>query len=200
MPTRPALLAALLLAPATAHAQRTELYADLGATWAAPLVTDDALGTSSEIRQAIAPTIRGGVSFPFTAKLRAGAEVAFATGSVSSEVDGATIDLPGVSTLALQATLGGPLVDRLRWRAAVGALKYFPSEETGIWQQGGPFRPLVGLGLEYRLPLSSSLDVRLHGRADTHPFTTDELGRRGFGGSQWVPRVALGVGIARGGA
>lgn len=198
-PTRTALAAALLLVPAAAHGQRAELYFDIGATWAAPLVNDDVL-EPIEVQQAIAPTLRLGAALPFAEKFRAGAEVAFATGGLSADYGGASNDLPSVSTVALVATVGGPVHERLRWRAVVGTLKYLPSEDSGIFAEGGPFRPLAGLGLEYRLPLHRSFDLRINGRADIHSFTTDELASRGFGDTQWVPRFAIGVGLARTGA
>jgi hypothetical protein len=53
------------------------------------------------------------------------------------------------------------------------------------------------VALEYHLPITGALDLRFVGRADVHPFTTDELGSRGFGGSQYVARYSLGVGIWR---
>ena len=77
------------------------------------------------------------------------------------------------------------LMERLRWRVAIGTVKYLRSEETGIFAQGGPWRPLAGLALEYRVPLTDAFDLRLVGRADVHSFTTDELSSRGFGASQW---------------
>ncbi|HEX5817875.1 MAG TPA: hypothetical protein VFY20_03300 [Gemmatimonadales bacterium] len=189
-------LATLLALPAAAHAQRAEYYFDLGATYASPLVTDDVL-EPTEIQQSIAPTGRIGAAVPFSNDFRVGAEIGFGSGGHEAEYGTTTNDLGGLSTLTLQATVGGPLIERLRWRLAVGTIKYLPSEETGIFAQGGPWRPLAGVALEYRLPISSALDLRIVGRADVHSFTTDELGDRGFGASQWVQRYALGVGLWR---
>jgi hypothetical protein len=189
-------LAAMLTFPATARAQRPDYYFDIGATYATPLVTDDVL-EPTEIQQSIAPTGRIGAAVPFSNDFRAGAEIGFGSGSHEAEYGTTTNDLGGLSTLTLQATVGGPLFERLRWRLAVGTIKYLPSEETGIFAQGGPWRPLAGVALEYHLPLSSSLDLRIVGRADVHSFTTNELGERGFGASEWVQRYALGVGLWR---
>jgi len=189
-------LAAVLALPATAHAQRADYYFDIGATYATPLVIDDVL-EPTEIQQAIAPTGRIGAAVPFSDDFRAGGEIGFGSGSHHADYGTASNDLGGLSTLTLQATVGGPLIERLRWRLAVGTIKYLPSEETGIFAQGGPWRPLAGVALEYHLPISSSLDLRIVGRADVHSFTTDELGQRGYGAAQWVQRYALGVGLWR---
>jgi hypothetical protein len=189
-------LAALLALPATARAQGAEYYFDLGATYATPLVNDNVV-EPIEVQQAIAPTGRIGAAVPFTGSLHAGAEIGFGSGGNEAEYGSTTNDLGSVSTLTLQATVGGPIVQRLRWRVAIGTIKYLPSEETGIFAQGGPWRPLAGLALEYRVPLTDAFDLRIVGRADVHSFTTDELASRGFGASQWVQRYALGVGLWR---
>jgi len=185
---------ALLALPTTARAQHPEYYFDLGATYASPLVREDVL-EPIEVKQSVAITGRIGAAVPFSGAYRAGLEVGFGSGSYHADYADASNDLGSVSTLTLQGTVGGPLVERLRWRLAAGTIKYLPSDETGIFAQGGPWKPIAGVALEYRLPVSSKLDLRFVGRADVHPFTTDELGSRGFGASQWVPRYALGVGL-----
>ena len=189
-------LAAFAALPTTAHAQRAEYYFDIGATYASPLVVDDVI-EPTEVQQSIAPTGRIGAAVPFSEDFRVGAEIGFGSGGYEAEYGSTTNDLGSLSTLTLQATVGGPLVERLRWRLAVGTIKYLPSEESSIFAQGGPWRPLAGVALEYRLPISEALDLRIVGRADVHSFTTDELGSRGFGATQWVQRYALGVGLWR---
>ena len=187
-------LAALLAPPATAHAQRAEYYFDVGATYASPLVNDDVL-EPIEVQQSIAPTGRIGAAVPLSGVYRVGAEIGFGSGGYQADYSDVSNDLGTLSTLTLEATVGGPLVERLRWRIAAGTIKYMPSDETGIFAQGGPWKPIAGVALEYRLPIAKSFDLRIVGRADVHPFNTQELGQRGFGGSQWVQRYALGIGL-----
>jgi hypothetical protein len=193
-------LAALLALPATASAQHAEYYFDLGATYARPLVNDAAFADEIEVQQSTAPTIRIGAAVPFSGPYHLGAEIGYGWGGYHADYGDASNDLGNVSTLTLQATVGGPVVERLRWRAAVGAINYMPSEDTGIFAQGGPWKPIAGLALEYRFAVTKAFDLRLVGRADVHPFNTKELGARGFGGSQYVPRFALGIGLWRFGA
>jgi hypothetical protein len=50
---------------------------------------------------------------------------------------GPTVDLGGVTTLALAVGLERRLADRLRARAGLGGVKYFPADETGIFRLGG---------------------------------------------------------------
>lgn len=189
-------LAAMLVLPATARAQRAEYYFDLGATFASPLVHDDVL-EPIEVKQSVAPTVRIGAAIPFSGPYHAGLEIGYGWGGHHADYADASNDLGNLATLTLEGTVGGPIVERLRWRAAAGTIKYMPSDDTGIFAQGGPWKPIAGVALEYRFPVSTRFDVRIVGRADVHPFTTDELGSRGFGASQYVPRYALGVGLWR---
>lgn len=194
-----AALAALVALPGLLAAQRTEVYLDAGATYATSLVTDDALPETVEVQQAVAPTVRLGASVPLSGTMRVGGELGFATGGFESRFAGSSIDLGTVSTLALVATASGPVVQRLGWRVVAGTLKYFPGEQDGIFAQGGPWTPLLGVGLDYRIPVHRAFDVHLAARADLHPFTTEELRDRDFTSSQWVQRYSLVVGVARGG-
>lgn len=194
-----AALAALVALPGPLAAQSTELYLDVGATYATPLVTDDALPEEVQVQQSIAPTVRAGASVPLSGTMRVGAELGVATGGFESRFAGSSIDLGTLTTLGLVATLSGPVVQRLGWRVVAGTLKYFPGTDEGIFAQGGPWRPLLGVGLDYRIPVHRSFDVHVAARADLHSFSTAELQDRGFTSSQWVQRYALVVGLARGG-
>ena len=76
-----------------------------------------------------------------------------------------------------------------------GAIGYLKTDD-GIFQQGGPWKPLYMVGLDYRVPLWTKWDLLISGRVDGHSFTTDELKAQGFTNSQGVQRVFLGVGLA----
>ena len=79
--------------------------------------------------------------------------------------------------------------------AGIGAIGYLKTDD-GIFQQGGPWKPLYMVGLDYRVPLWTKWDLLISGRVDGHSFTTDELKAQGFTNSQGVQRVFLGVGLA----
>jgi hypothetical protein len=195
---RPILIPALLLAagPGALHAQ-TDYYARLGAVWAGTLVRD-VLGTEISVRQAIAPMAALGASLPISPGYRAGIEATVASGGFDAEQDGSETDLGTVRTGSLLVGLDGPIRQSLRWNVRMGGLFYRPSEESGIFLQGGPIRFLVGAGADWRRPVIPRWDLMVSARYDFHRFTTDELKRRGFSHAQGVNRISLSVGLARG--
>jgi hypothetical protein len=195
---RPILIPALLLAagPGALRAQ-TDYYARVGAVWAGTLVRD-LLGSEISVRQAIAPMVAIGASMPISPGYRAGVEVTAASGGFDAEQDGSETDLGTVRTASVLVGLDGPIRKSLRWNAGMGGLLYWPSEESGIFLQGGPVRFLVGAGADWRRPVMRSWDLMVSARYDFHRFTTDELERRGFSQSQGVSRISLSVGLGRG--
>ncbi len=195
---RPILIPALLLAagPGALHAQ-TDYYARAGAVWSSTLVRD-AIGSEINVRQAIAPMVAIGAALPFAPGYRAGLEATLASGGFDAEQDGAETDLGTIRTASLLLGLDGPIAKSLRWRAGMGGVLYWPSEDGGIFLQGGPIRFLVGGGADWREPVMPSWDLMVSARYDFHRFTTDELERRGFSQAQGVSRVSLSVGLARG--
>ena len=92
----------------------------------------------------------------------------------------------------------GRSCENLRWRVGLGGLFYWPSEDRGIFLQGGPIRFLAGAGADWRRPVMPKWDLMVSARYDFHRFTTDELEQRGFSQAQGVSRVSLSVGLARG--
>lgn len=195
---RPVLIPALLLAagPGVLHAQ-TDYYARLGAVQAGTLVRD-VLGSEITVRQSIAPMAAIGASMPISPGYRAGVEATVASGGFEAEQDGAETDLGTIRTGSVLLGLDGPIWRAVRWRVGMGGLLYRPSEESGIFLQGGPVRFLAGVGADWRGPVLPSWDLMVSTRYDFHRFTTDELERRGFSQTQGVSRISLSVGLARG--
>jgi hypothetical protein len=122
-----------------------------------------------------------GGSLPVGPGYRAGLEATFSSGGYHSNDGGVETDLGTIHTGSLMLGLDGPIVSSVRWRVGVGGLLYWPSDETGIFLQGGTTRFLAGAGADF----------------DYHRFTTDELERRGFSLTQPVSRLSLSVGLAR---
>ena len=87
--------------------------------------------------------------------------------------------------------LDGPVVENLRWRVGLGGLFYLPSEDRGIFLEGGPIRFVAGAGADWRRPVMTKWDLMVSARYDLHRFTTDELEQRGFSQAQGVSRVSL---------
>ena len=195
---KPILIPALLLAAgAGALPAQTDYYARLGVVGASTLVRD-VLGTEITVRQSIAPMAALGASMPISPGYRAGVEATVASGGFDAEQDGGTTDLGTLRTASVLVGLDGPIWKSVRWRVGLGGMIYWPSEERGIFLQGGPIRFLAGAGADWRKPVMSAWDLMVSARYDLHRFTTDELKRRGFSQAQGVSRVSLSVGLARG--
>ena len=195
---KPILLPVLLLAAGAGplHAQ-TDYYARAGAMWASTLVRD-VLVTEVTVQQSVAPMVALGASVPISPGYRAGLEATFASGGFSAEQDGVETDLGTLRTASVMLGLDGPVVQSLRWRVGLGGLFYLPSEDRGIFLEGGPIRFVAGAGADWRRPVMTKWDLMVSARYDLHRFTTDELEQRGFSQAQGVSRVSLSVGLARG--
>jgi len=195
---KPILIPALLLAAGAGalHAQ-TDFYARAGAQWAGTLVRD-VLVTEVTVQQSIAPMVALGASMPISPGYRAGLEGSLSSGGYSAEQDGVETDLGTLRTASVLLGLDGPIWKAVRWRVGLGGIFYWPSEDRGIFLQGGPVRFLAGAGADWRNPVMRSWDLMVSARYDFHRFTTDELDLRGFSQAQSVSRVSLSVGLARG--
>ena len=195
---KPILIPAFLLAAGTGPLQaQTDYYARAGAQWAGTLVRD-VLVTEVTVQQSIAPMVALGASMPISPGYRAGLEASLSSGSYSAEQDGVDTDLGTLRTASVLLGLDGPVWRMIRWRVGLGGILYWPSEDRGIFLQGGPVRLLAGGGADWRSPVMRSWDLMISARYDFHRFTTDELELRGFSQAQSVSRVSLSVGLARG--
>lgn len=194
---RPFLILALLLpAGAGALAAQTDYYARVGAIGAGNLLRD-VIVSEITVRQSIAPMLALGASVPIAPRYRVGLEASFSSGGFHSEEGGDETDLGTLRTGSLLLNLEGPITARIRWRAGLGGIMYWPADEEGIFAQGGATRLLAGGGVDYRRPVLARWDLMASARYDYHRFTTDELDLRGFSNSQGVSRISLSVGLAR---
>jgi hypothetical protein len=195
---RSILIPALMLAagPGPLYAQ-TDYYARVGAVGASRLVRDF-LDSEISVRQSIAPMVAIGASMPISPGYGAGIEATVASGGLEAEQDGSEADLGTVRTGSVLVGLDGPIWRTVRWRVGLGGVLYWPSEDSGIFLQGGPARFLAGAGADWRGAVMPKWDLMVSARYDFHRFTTDELERRGFSQAQGVSRISLSVGIARG--
>lgn len=186
----------LLCAGATGLQAQADYYARIGAIGASTLIRD-VIVSEITVRQSIAPMVALGGSLPIGPDYRAGLEVTLSSGGFHSDDGIGETDLGTLRTGSALLGLEGPLATSLRWRAGIGGILYSPSEDQGIFLQGGTTRFLAGAGLDYRRPAFSSWDFMASARYDYHRFSTDELDRRDFSQRQAVSRVSLSVGLAR---
>jgi hypothetical protein len=192
------LLPALLLAAGVSGLQaQTEYYARLGAVGASDLLRDRIINPIT-VRQAIAPMIALGGSLPVGPRgYRVDLEATLASGKFHSTERGADTDLGTVRTATAMLGLEGPVRGNFRWRLGLGGIRYFPSDDQGIFLQGGTTRFLAGAGVDYRRPALAKWDLLTSLRYDFHRFTTDALESRGFSQTQGVSRVSLSIGLSR---
>ena len=196
---RPIVALAFLLPPVnvSALAAQTDYYARLGAMFSTALVKDRIID-EVQVKVGLAPTLVLGAALPIAPLYRAGLEASFASSGYQSEEPGAQADLGTIRTGAVTLGLDGPIASRVRWRAAVGLVRYWSGEDRGIFLQGGTTRFLAGAGVDYRRPLMTRWDLMASLRYDYHRFTTPELEARGFSQSQGVQRISATVGLGRG--
>jgi hypothetical protein len=197
MPKTILLLAFLLLAGATGLTAQTEYYARLGAVGASNLLRDVIISEIT-VRQSIAPMLALGGSLPIGPNgYRAGLEGTFATGKYHSSQGAARTNLGTLRTGTLLLNIAGPVLRPIRWRAGLGAIHYWPSDDEGIFLSGGTTRFLAGADLDYRQAVLPTWDIMGTIGYEFHRFSTDELHARGFTQTQSVNRFALSVGLAR---
>jgi hypothetical protein len=193
-----AILLLLIALPAGGVAElhsQVDYNARLGLTLATKLLKDRVI-QQIEIHQSLAPTLALGVSMPIAPLYRAGLEASLTSSGYHSTETGTDSDLGTLRTGSVTLGLDGPIWRTVRWRAGAGLIHYWPSEDRGIFLQGGSTRFLAGAGLDYRPPLLARWDLLVSLRYDFHRFTTDELKTRGFTGSQGVQRISASIGLA----
>lgn len=189
----PTTLALALVLPA-ALAGQARYGLTLGATGGTRLVTDR-IFQDIEITQGLAPTVTLSASLPVSERERGGIEVALGFGKTRIKESGfPTVDGPDFKTLSITGGVQGPIISTLGWRFGAGLLKYLPEKE-GIFRSGGPLLLILSGGADYRLPIRGPVGVVARLRYDYQRFNTDELQSSGFGRTQDVHRLGLGLGI-----
>jgi hypothetical protein len=192
------LLGVLALLRASALEAQAGYFARLGVTYATALIEDRIVNDQIEVRQRLAPTLALGVDLPIAPRYQAGLEATLTSSGYRSEEAGVDASLGTLRTGAITLGLEGPITSQVRWRGGVGLIKYWPSEERGIFLQGGPARALAGAGVDYRRPITAKWEFMASLRYDVHRFTTNELRARGFGQNQGVQRISASLGLAGG--
>jgi hypothetical protein len=175
---------------------QVDYYGRLGATAATELLKDDLI-REIEVQQSLAPPLARGASLAFAPRYRAGLEATLTSGGHHATEAGEDTDLGTLRTGSVMLGLTGVIRPDLDWRAGAGLIAYWPSEDEGIFQRGGPTQFLAGAGLDYRPSVLARWELMLSLRYDFHRFTTEELRARGFAGRQGVQRISATIGLAR---
>lgn len=193
------ILALIIILPTTGVAalqSQVDYNVRLGVTVATKLVRDIVI-QQVETRQSLAPTLVLGAALPIAPLYRAGLEATLTTSGYHSTEGNAETDLGTLRTGSVVLGLEGPIWQKVRWRAGAGLIRYWPTEDSGIFLRDGDTRFLAGAGIDYRPPLSTRWELMASLRYDFHRFTTDELRVRGFSGTQGVSRISASIGLAR---
>jgi hypothetical protein len=186
------LLVGLLSAlPAVRLPAQVSFSISAGARYNTVLVHDQIV-TSFDVRPALAPAMSIAAAMPLDSPWTVLATLDLSTSGVSRiDAGGGEAPITRLTTAGLTVGLGRPLKSWLSGSAAVGVLKYFPSERLGLFQSGGPYFPYAQVTLGFAPELAARHGVALELRYDVHKFITDALRIEGFSESRVVHRVAL---------
>ena len=165
-----------------------------GARYGTVLVHDEIVNAFN-VRPALAPAFALTAAMPLDPPWNVAAVLDISSSEVRREdVGGGTQPITYLTTAALGLGLTRPL--RRNWldgSLRIGVLKYFPSQDLGLFQDGGPFFPFAQLAFDFHPPFVSRYGLGLELRADAHKFITDALRVEGFTESRPVARLALGL-------
>lgn len=170
-----------------------------GAQYSTVLAHDDIVAPFA-VRPALAPTFSVAGALPLDRPWTLSATFDVSTSEVRREdAGGSTQPITRVTTAALGLGLTRALKPWLDGSLRVGVLKYLPSQDLGLFQDGGPFFPFAQVALAVAPPPASRYGLGLEVRADVHRFITDALRVEGFSDARPVARVAVGVTWSPGG-
>lgn len=188
----------LVAAPVPAAAQlsvRVGAGATLGnALVSEAIVYDDIIS----LRTGVAPTLAVAIGYPVAPRYQLLLEARVASSAMTATSTAGEADLGTLRTIGVTVTAEGPLPYGMRFQIGGGAIKYSPSDATGVFLDDSPMKPMVTAGLGWARALRPGLDLHIGGRWDMHEFTTTTLRRRGWSQAQRINRVAFTIGLERG--
>ena len=186
---------ALLIAPPLDRlSAQVSLSASLGGRYTTTLV-HDSIVAPFDVRIGLSPAATLAASLPLEVPWTADVTLDVSYGAVSRHDQSGTVaTITHVATLTLGVGLRRDL--RHGFSAAVGAglLKYIPSEQIGIFRDGGgAVTPMGAAAVVYGPPAAARRGLSLEARYDLHGFLTPALRSEGFVNSTVVHRVAVAV-------
>ena len=163
----------------------------MGARYTSTLV-HDVIVAPFDVRPALGPAVGIALSTPLHPGWAAQATVDFSTSDLQRhDAGGGTASLGRVSTVSFAVGLKRRVHAGVVAGATVGALKYLPGEDAGIFRQGGGSLAATGsLSVARTLPVARGR-LAIEARYDAHGFTTPALRAEGFNTARVVHRVAV---------
>ena len=166
----------------------------LGARYTSTMV-HDSIVTAIDVRPTLAPSLAVTAATAIEHGWTADGTIDVSWSTLERhDQGGPTVGLGSLTTLAVVIGIRRALAAGLAGRLAVGGLKYFPGESTGIFRDGsGGVFPLGSATVSYVPPLAFAQrrSLGIEARYDVHAFITPALRNRGFTSSQPVHRLAL---------
>jgi hypothetical protein len=93
---------------------------------------------------------------------------------------GTTTKINSVTTIAFTVGVGHAVTQGLTGRVGFGALKYLPSEKTGLFRSGSGIAALGSASLDWIPTATAARGIGLVLQYDVHRFTTAALHAEGF--------------------
>ena len=166
----------------------------LGARYTSTMV-HDSIVTAIDVRPTLAPSLAVTAATAIEHGWTADGTIDVSWSTLERhDQGGPTVGLGSLTTLAVVIGVRRALAAGLAGRLAVGGLKYFPGESTGICRDGsGGVFPLGSATVSYVPPLAFAQrrSLGIEARYDVHAFITPALRNRGFTSSRPVHRLAL---------
>jgi hypothetical protein len=181
----------LFLMPARLPAQ-VSLHAGLGARYSSALV-HDSIVVPVDIQPAIGPALTLAVSERTRGAWTPDATLDVTWAALQRHETGTTSKVTSLTTLAFTVGVSHAIKPGLTGRVGAGALKYLPSENTGLFRDGSGITALGALSLDWVPAATTARGIGLTLRYDVHGFTTPALHAEGFTSRQIVHRLSLGV-------
>lgn len=158
------------------------------------VLVHDQIVNPFDVRPALAPAFSVTAALPLDLPWRASATVDVSTSDLRREdFGGGTVSITHLTTAALTVGLSRTIDPWLSATLRIGAIKYLPSQDLGLFQTGGPFFPFAQVAFDLTPPFVGRYGLGLEVNADVHKFITDALRTEGFTESRGVVRVAVGV-------
>jgi len=146
-----------------------------------------------DIQPAIGPALTFAVSERTRGAWTPDATLDVTWAALQRHESGTTSKVTSLTTLAFTVGVSHAIKPGLTGRVGAGALKYLPSENTGLFRDGSGITALGALSLDWVPAATTARGIGLTLRYDVHGFTTPALHAEGFTSRQIVHRLSLGV-------
>lgn len=188
-----ALVVLLSVGPTTLRlSAQVSLHATVGARYTSTLV-HDSIVVPIDVRPAIGPALAIAVSERTPSAWTPYASLDVSWSALQRHESGSTTKIHSLTTIAFAIGVGHAVTQGLTGRVGFGALKYLPSEKTGLFRSGSGIAALGTASLDWTPSATATRGIGLVLQYDVHRFTTDALHAEGFTSPQLVHRVSLGI-------